>query len=43
MKRKTIKNEMRVAFATLWHKKSVHINKKKYNRKPKHKIKSDKL
>ena len=28
---------MRVEFATLWTKKAVHKNKKKYNRKPKHK------
>lgn len=39
MKDKTnnIKQAMRVEFATLWAKKSVHKNKKKYIRKPKHK------
>ena len=34
--KKYIKNEMRVAFTKLWAKKSVHKNKKKYTRKPKH-------
>jgi len=36
-KTNTIKQDMRVAFATLWTKKVVHKNKKKYTRKPKHK------
>lgn len=32
-----IKQEMRAAFSKLWIKKSIHKNKKKYNRKTKHK------
>ena len=32
-----IKQQMRAEFVKLWHKKSVHKNKKKYNRKTKHK------
>jgi len=32
-----IKQEMRVEFATLWVKRNVHKNKKKYSRKTKHK------
>jgi len=39
MKNKThnTTQDMRLAFATLWSKKAVHKNKKKFNRKPKHK------
>ena len=36
-KEENIKQDMRAEFVKLWHKKSVHKNKKKYNRKPKHK------
>ena len=36
MKKKDIKQEMRVEFATLWVKSAVHKNKKKYTRKLKH-------
>ena len=38
-KKETIKQEMRAEFVNLWHKRSVHKNKKKYTRKKKHKTK----